>query len=1200
MNIKKIYTVLFISAIPLIGTAQICPPNPSNELVTNGSFELGGSGATTGQDGSYSSTLPNSGNYNGAVAVNQWGIVKNANNANVTYMLPTTAHTGNNLMLIDVGNSNNTNLWQQTIKAADLLPNTTYYFSCWLANVSNQSPLGKNNPPKVQLRINGFAIGADIDLPYPTSGQWIPYYVIWKSPAGAQSDVIIGLENLKKDSQGNDLALDDISFNSSCANVPNVNALQPTSHLVNSISLCTGGGSALLDTKLSSTNKTFVWKNSIPAAIGSTNPSAIVNTAGTYYVCIDSAGLGCPITDTIVVTGNFSMPLPDLDLCKPSQYTLDAGFNIPNASIASINWNGPSGTSTTRNYTVTTAGNHTVSVVATGGSGCNFNGSFNVTSSVPVAPVNLDYDHCTDSVVTLTLGDGKTYNWSENQNMLPLLGTATSINYTVPYTKSGDQIVWMQKQATANPLGTGGPANIPNTTGWPDATPTSLTFTTTQTVVLKSFKVFFNEWAPLQGGGQCTAGSSKPVTYTITGPVTFSVNPNIPCLANGNPNTVVTTNWTLPAGTYTLTSSESTNFEYQGTITTNVGGVLTIAAPNASHYMFANIDFDVMTACDAVPITIKEKCCNPIADVPAIDTASSNLSDCDPSKVKIVSKALSNGLDYQWQVSHDNGFTWKDSTSITAVAGGKVTLTNITGSGWFRLLIAATGNIGKVCMKNSDTAQVVIPVSIPPVITSPKTSYCRNSGIDTIEVNTAGGTFSTFSGTGITDAAKGFYNPAIANVGTDTIYYTTPGACGATAKKVITINALPVVTFTLADNEVCTGSAAFALSGGLPSGGTYSGSGITAGTTFTAASAGIGAHVITYSYTDLLTTCTNTATDQMTVDALPTVSFNLPSASACIDLPAFALSGGSPLGGAYSGIGVNGANYDPSSTTAGAHIITYTYIDPLTTCTNSNTATLTVYALPVISLSDIAVCDAITLDASVGTITLPATYAWDGAAAGNTSTLLVVGSGKHKVVITDKNNCQTSDSLIVTLNPKPSVSLGGNVSVCFTGGEIWTDTIPNTYSSILWSTDDIDNIASISNTDSVWVTVTNQFSCSASDTIYVSEQCDAIKLCFPNVFTPNSDGLNDDFRPCGNEKEVISYNGNYKFYSENILYMHFLVYDRWGIKMCEDDEPHIPVWDGYFNNKLAAAGTYYWIVKYTDSSKTSYEQTGYVTLLKEQ
>ncbi|MCX6182776.1 MAG: gliding motility-associated C-terminal domain-containing protein, partial [Bacteroidetes bacterium] len=1068
----------------------------------------------------------------------------------------------------------------------------TYFFSCWLANVSNQSPMGLNNPPIVQLVIDGKVYGADIDLPYTTNGGWIPYYVVWTSPPGVQANVVIGLENVKKQSQGNDLALDDISFNSSCGNIPNVNALQPKKLMVSQTSLCTGGGSALLDTKLSSTNKTFVWKNSALTTFGSSAPTATVSTVGTYYVCIDSAGLGCPIADTVVVTNNLSLNLPDLDLCTPSQYFLDAGFDIPNASIASINWTGPSGTSSTRNYIITSAGSHSVTVLAAGGSGCNYSKSFNVTSSVPVAPSGLSYSECGGSTVPLTIGDGKSYNWSLNQNMTPLLGTGITYNWAVPPATTGDQTVWVQNIPSSSFLGSGGPATVP-IGGWVDPTPTSLSFTTTKDVVLNSFLVFYPN-----GYNGCSSPGTKSVTFNLSGTKSFSTSQVIPC--GGGVLSYVAPGWILPAGSYTLTSSESLGFDWQGPFTNNLGGVVSITTPNQTHYMFGSLSFNVFNSCDAVPVKIKALCCNPIADVPAIDIAASNLSDCDPTKVSIFSTALTDGLYYRWQVSHNSGTTWKDSVGILQVSGGKVILSNISGSGWFRLQVAATaGDIGKTCMKISDTAQVIIPPSVAPVITSTKKDYCSNDATDVIEVNKLGGTFTTFSGKGITDPAQGIYDPSLADIGTDTIYYTTPGSCGATAKIAITVHAPPVVTFTLADDEVCKDLAAFALSGGLPTGGTYSGTGVTLGTTFTASVAGNGANTITYSYTDPLTTCSNSATDQLTVDALPVVTFTLPSSSACINAPAFPLSGGSPVGGTYSGSGVSGANYNPASTTVGAHTLTYNYTDPTTTCSSSNTATITVNSLPVLGLKDTSACSTILLDATLkATIATPATYSWDAGPAGAIATKSVGTNGAHTVLVTDKNNCQATASFAVTIYPKPSVSLGSDTTVCFTGGELWKDTIANTYKSIMWSTGEMVNSTSLLKPDSVWVTVSNQYNCFASDTVYVGEYCEAIKLCFPDVFTPNSDGVNDDFRPCGNEKEVITDNGNYKFYSENILAMHFVVYDRWGIKMFEVNEPQIPVWDGYFKNSLAASGTYYWIVNYTDSSKNSYEQTGYVTLIK--
>ena len=62
---------------------------------------------------------------------------------------------------------------------------------------------------------------------------------------------------------------------------------------------------------------------------------------------------------------------------------------------------------------------------------------------------------------------------------------------------------------------------------------------------------------------------------------------------------------------------------------------------------------------------------------------------------------------------------------------------------------------------------------------------------------------------------------------------------------------------------VAIGEPAFTLTGGTPSGGTYSGD-VVSGGMFDPAAAGLGEHIITYSYTDI-NLCTNTATDVITV-----------------------------------------------------------------------------------------------------------------------------------------------------------------------------------------------------------------------------------------------------------------------------------------------------------------------------------------------
>jgi hypothetical protein len=73
--------------------------------------------------------------------------------------------------------------------------------------------------------------------------------------------------------------------------------------------------------------------------------------------------------------------------------------------------------------------------------------------------------------------------------------------------------------------------------------------------------------------------------------------------------------------------------------------------------------------------------------------------------------------------------------------------------------------------------------------------------------------------------------------------------------------------------------------------------------------------------------CSNTSTVSVGVNTLPTVTVALPMDTFCnIDGPA-ALSGGSPAGGNFSGPGVSGNNFDPSSVGTGSYNITYTYVD---------------------------------------------------------------------------------------------------------------------------------------------------------------------------------------------------------------------------------------------------------------------------------
>lgn len=107
-----------------------------------------------------------------------------------------------------------------------------------------------------------------------------------------------------------------------------------------------------------------------------------------------------------------------------------------------------------------------------------------------------------------------------------------------------------------------------------------------------------------------------------------------------------------------------------------------------------------------------------------------------------------------------------------------------------------------------------------------------------------------------------------------TISVIATNSCGSSAPQtlVVTVNPLPVVTLALATTFTCDYILAFALTGESPSGGTFSGTGVTAGN-FDPAIAGLGTHTITYTFTDA-NTCTNSATDDIVVDACLGVDAN--------------------------------------------------------------------------------------------------------------------------------------------------------------------------------------------------------------------------------------------------------------------------------------------------------------------------------------
>ena len=109
-------------------------------------------------------------------------------------------------------------------------------------------------------------------------------------------------------------------------------------------------------------------------------------------------------------------------------------------------------------------------------------------------------------------------------------------------------------------------------------------------------------------------------------------------------------------------------------------------------------------------------------------------------------------------------------------------------------------------------------------------------------------------------------DPALVSVSNGLTFYdaVSNGVCVNYAEVIYSVNPLPDVTFTGTLETQCPNADTYMLTGGNPTGGTYSGTGVT-GDNFNASVAGTGLHTITYTYTDG-NSCTHSATNTITVE----------------------------------------------------------------------------------------------------------------------------------------------------------------------------------------------------------------------------------------------------------------------------------------------------------------------------------------------
>lgn len=285
---------------------------------------------------------------------------------------------------------------------------------------------------------------------------------------------------------------------------------------------------------------------------------------------------------------------------------------------------------------------------------------------------------------------------------------------------------------------------------------------------------------------------------------------------------------------------------------------------------------------------------------PTVVATASNSSICSGDSTIL---AVSGATTYMWMPGNLSGSTVTVSPSSTTT----YTVTGTTGG----------------C---SSTATQMITVNSTPTVTATASNNVICAG-DSTTITVSGATAYSWMPGNMTGASA-TVSPS------STVTYTitgTDGPCSSSTTQVITVNPLPSVNLG-SDTTQCGGAIVLDAQN---AGSSYLWSTSATSQTITVSSSG------TYmvDVTDA-NSCSSSDTISVTINALPSVTTTASNMSPCVNDGLVTLTG-LPAGGTWSGPGVTGNSFNPTTAGTGAHILTYTYTDS-NGCTSSSLLTINV------------------------------------------------------------------------------------------------------------------------------------------------------------------------------------------------------------------------------------------------------------------
>ena len=200
-------------------------------------------------------------------------------------------------------------------------------------------------------------------------------------------------------------------------------------------------------------------------------------------------------------------------------------------------------------------------------------------------------------------------------------------------------------------------------------------------------------------------------------------------------------------------------------------------------------------------------------------------------------------------------------------------------------------------------------------------------------------------------------------------------------------------------------------------------------------------------------------------------------------------------------------------------------------------------------------------------------YLWNNDSTGSS---LTVSEGLFSVTAT--NRCASVSDTVEISQVEPIEILAPDTNVC-EGQSIRIALNSAGVRSASWSNGEENFDAVITEPGLISVVIVDTNSCVYKDSIMITDDCPTL-VYIPNVFTPDGDGINDEY--CVELKNVIEYS--------------IAIYNRWGNHIFQSTES--PCWDGQISGSPAAYGVYYYLINASDQDGNETNFRGSLNLFR--